>query len=1038
MSRMAAVVGRWSNWLKELRCSDRHRKSGRVSSVVHRRPFFEGLESRRTLSTTVIGNYDGIAGDDFAIVDTRKVEFRSSNSTTTRTFPILPWNTITEVDLDGQPGLELLFTNINVVGGVAQLAQATVFTARSQEVHTYDLGRPNAMQVEELNGSAGSEVLFTNVRLIAGVPQDAQATVLNQRLRQIRTYEVGKPNALQVVDLDGYSGSELLFTNLNVTGGVGQPAKASIVDSRLGQVRTYDVGRPNALQLVDLDGNSGPELLFTNVNVIAGVPQPAQATVVSSRSQSVQTYSVGQPNALQTAELDGSAGSEVLFTNLRTVAGVQQQVTATILSARNQQVSSYSAGAPNSFQIVELNGVAGNEVLFTNIDAPGGVGQPARATILNSVLKTAQSFSVGSPNAVQVVELDGVAGPEVLFTNVNVIAGVAQPARATILSGRTSRATHFELGEPRLMQIEELDGVAGSEVLFTNVNAVAGVGRTSRATILSGRTEQVKHYEVGQPNAFQILNLDSVAGSEVLFTNVNVTAGTPQTAQATIVTFRADQVRTYQVGRPSALQIAELDGEAGAELLFSGIHSLAGVPQAAQAIIVSGRNQDLQIYNVGRPDTLQLAELDGSAGQEILFTNLSVVPTGQTATATIVTARTRQATPYLVGQPNAMQLVDLDGSAGNEVLFTNVSIVAGVAQPATATILSARNSQAKNFLVGRPRQFDVVDMDGSAGAEILFTNVNVVAGVAQTASAILITGRTMQSTPFDIGQPNAMNLVDLDGSAGVEALFTNIRVLGGVAQTARATILNARTQQARSYPVGTPNALQFVELDGSSGAEVLFTNVSATGGVGQTAEATVLNGRSQQADTYQVGKPNAMQVLDLDGSAGAEVLFTNVNVIAGVIQPAQATVLTARSARVQTFDVGRPNAMQTVELDGVAGAEVLFTNISVVGGVGKNALATVLSARSQLTRTYDVGTATSMSVSELDGSAGNELVFANSNSLTIITDRSQDRTFYSVGSIGTLTTMDYDGVAGSELLVTRLDGTLGVLIHRSRRFVVVS
>jgi hypothetical protein len=86
----------------------------------------------------------------------------------------------------------------------------------------------------------------------------------------------------------------------------------------------------------------------------------------------------------------------------------------------------------------------------------------------------------------------------------------------------------------------------------------------------------------------------------------------------------------------------------------------------------------------------------------------------------------------------------------------------------------------------------------------------------------------------------------------------------------------------------------------------------------------------QQVKTFDVGRPNAFELADLDGVAGPEVLFTNVNLVAGVAQLAQATVLTARTMQAKSFDVARPNTFQVIDLDGVAGLEVLFTDMNVV------------------------------------------------------------------------------------------------------------
>jgi DNA primase len=280
-------------------------------------------------------------------------------------------------------------------------------------------------------------------------------------------------------------------------------------------------------------------------------------------------------------------------------------------------------------------------------------------------------------------------------------------------------------------------------------------------------------------------------------------------------------------------------------------------------------------------------------------------------------------------------------------------------------------------------------------------------------------------------------LSDLDGNLGDEVLFTNLNVTGGVGTSAQATILSSRTQQVRTFDVGKPNQYQLAELDGVDGNEVLFTNVHVSGGVAQPAVATVLTGRTLQANTYNVGKPDAFQVVDLDGVAGSEVLFTNLNSAAVTSQPAQATVLTAWSHQTTFYNVGHPNSFQVVELDGQAGAEVLFTNVSVVNGVPQAAQASVLTARTQQVQVYDLGKPTSMIVADLDGFSGNEVAFVGSSSIVVITQRTKERTLYQVGPVSTVTTFQFDENDGLELFVTRQNGSIAVVIHRSRKVVFV-
>jgi hypothetical protein len=111
--------------------------------------------------------------------------------------------------------------------------------------------------------------------------------------------------------------------------------------------------------------------------------------------------------------------------------------------------------------------------------------------------------------------------------------------------------------------------------------------------------------------------------------------------------------------------------------------------------------------------------------------------------------------------------------------------------------------------------------------------------------------------------------------------------------------------------------------------------------------------------------------------------------------------------------------------------------LTVVAGIPQPARATILSARTQLTTFFDVGSPLSMIVTNLDGTVGSEVAFVGSNSMIVITQRSKERTIYQVGPISVVDPPDFDGFTGSELLVTRLDGTLAVVNHRLRKLLIV-
>jgi glyoxylate utilization-related uncharacterized protein len=425
------------------------------------------------------------------------------------------------------------------------------------------------MQIVDLDGRSGPEVLFTNVRTINGIPQPSTAVVLTYAKREIRSYDVGNTNFLQVADLDGLNGPEVLFTNLRSINGSPQEATAVVLNHSSSSVQSYNIGRPLQMQIVDLDGRSGPEVLFTNVRTINGIPQPSTAVVLTYAKREIRSYDVGTPNSLQVADLDGLNGPEVLFTNLRSINGSPQESTAVVLNHSSSSVQSYNIGRPLQMQIVDLDGRSGPEVLFTNVRTINGIPQSSTAVVLTYATREIRSYNVGTPNSLQVVDLDGLNGPEVLFTNLRSINGSPQEATAVVLNHSSSSVQSYNIGRPLQMQIVNLDGRSGPEVLFTNVRTINGIPQPSTAVVLTYAMREVRSYDVGTPNSLQIVDLDGLNGPEVLFTNLRSINGSPQEATAVVLNHSSRLVQSYNIGRPNNMQIVDLDGVPGAEVVFT-------------------------------------------------------------------------------------------------------------------------------------------------------------------------------------------------------------------------------------------------------------------------------------------------------------------------------------------------------------------------------------------------------------------------------------------------------------------------------------
>jgi hypothetical protein len=405
------------------------------------------------------------------------VRITSRASSIVRQYRVSAWNSIQFAALNDRPGDEILFTNLRTINGNPLPSQATVIAYTFNLAKTYDVGSPNQVQLHELNGLPGAEVIFTNLRLINGLSQPAKVAVVNSRSRSLATYDIGSGAHLRFAELDGRPGDEMLFTNLRTINGAARPAQATVIAYAANLAKTYAVGSPNSVRLHELDERPGAEVIFANLWSINGVPQPAQVTVLNSRTRSLATYRVGTGTHLQFVELDGRPGDEMFFTNLRTINGSAQPAQATVIAYTANFTKTYAVGNPNLAQLHDLDGQPGLEALFTNLRLINGVPQAAKAAVLNSRTRSVATYNVGTAARLQFAELDGQPGDEILFTNLRTIIGVALAAQATIVDCRVGIANTFKVGSPHIFILAERNQKPGSEVVFT--------GRTPNPVIIS-------------------------------------------------------------------------------------------------------------------------------------------------------------------------------------------------------------------------------------------------------------------------------------------------------------------------------------------------------------------------------------------------------------------------------------------------------------------------------------------------------------------------------------------------------------------------
>lgn len=215
-------------------------------------------------------------------------------------------------------------------------------------------------------------------------------------------------------------------------------------------------------------------------------------------------------------------------------------------------------------------------------------------------------------------------------------------------------------------------------------------------------------------------------------------------------------------------------------------------------------------------------------------------------------------------------------------------------------------------------------------------------------------------------------------------MFTDLATINGFAQPSRATVLDARQGIASTYDVGRASTMQAAELDGQPGDELLFTNLSTINGFPVASQATIVSQRSRTAKTFDVGSPSTLRVADLDGQPGQEVVFTNMASPLGRPLAATATILTARTGSLSTYDVGNPLYMTVADLDGQPGAELAFV------GIGS---AVVITARTGSRDVYQVPSWMFYLVQEQNSDGVNDLVFVLSNGKTFVLDQKHKRTY---------------------------------------------
>jgi hypothetical protein len=415
------------------------------------------------------------------------------------------------------------YTDVDTVPGVERIdtTQDSVFITSLVDGATKSfrgLGRFNNINFSNLNAVAGDEIILTHRSTLNGIPtNDRTVTVISAAQQTSRVFDVGRWSNMVASEFNGDVGVDLAFHN-------GSPNfvgdRVTTLMRTLGTLQTvsYD-SLPffNTVEVVDLDGTTGNELLLTKRQTINGTSANGMiVSIVNPRAAASRSYDVGSWTNSIFGEVNGSVGTDVVFHNANFG---RNRVSVLASTAGTVKLTSYSPKEVfNAVQLVNLDAIPGDEILLTFNATFFNNG--SIVTVVSPAQSSLRSFDVGPWTGVVVGEMNGEGGMDLAFHN-----GRTGSNRLTLLMSRsgTLAKTSWEL-LPLFNNVvmQDLDGQPGNELLLTMRSTINGINNNNRTvSVITPRSLQLTTYNVGPWSSYEFINVDGVAGMEVVFFGPN-------------------------------------------------------------------------------------------------------------------------------------------------------------------------------------------------------------------------------------------------------------------------------------------------------------------------------------------------------------------------------------------------------------------------------------------------------------------------------------------------------------------------------------
>ncbi len=417
-------------------------------------------------------------------------------------------------DVDGVPGNEVINTTSNAL---------SITYPRTGAVQTFSgLAPYNNVQFANLNQVPGDEILLTNRVSINGIPANSQnVTVISAVQNSARSFNVGPWTDYIMGEVNGQPGTDVVFHN---AGGLFGGNHVAVLMRQAGAIGVYPYDPTynfNNIQLIDLDGQPGDEILLTYRLNINGVPANSQnVTVITPAQNSQQSLNVGPWTDFLIGEVNGQPGTDLVFHNAGGLSGGNH---VTVLMQQSSVIGAYPYSVPTSFnniQLVNLNQAPGDEILLTyRLNINGVPANNQNVTVITPAQNSLRTFNVGSWTDFLMGEVNGQPGTDVVFHNAGGLFGGNHVAVLMRQAGALGVYNYDPTFKFNNIQLADLDGQPGDEILLTYRLTVNGFPANSQnVTVITPALNTTSIYNVGPWTDFTIQDVDQIPGSEVLFT----------------------------------------------------------------------------------------------------------------------------------------------------------------------------------------------------------------------------------------------------------------------------------------------------------------------------------------------------------------------------------------------------------------------------------------------------------------------------------------------------------------------------------------